>query len=115
LRICGSGWLVCYSYIGICFAIKADFVCFIVTADSERMPRGKNKKSSKRPVYQVEKTKEINPFELKVNRQKHEVLGRKISKTDKGMPGMSRSKAIKKVCMYMYLSGRGPAYSGPIR
>ena len=63
------------------------------------MPRGKNKKKqfTKRPVRQSEKAREVNPFELKVNRQKHEVLGRKTSKTDKGMPGVSRSKAIKKV------------------
>jgi len=63
------------------------------------MPRGKNKKKqfSKRSAHQSEKTREINPFELKVNRQKHEVLGRRISKTDKGMPGASRSRAIKKV------------------
>ena len=61
------------------------------------MPRGKNKKFSIRQK-KTEKTKEVNPFELKVNRQKHEVLGRKLSRTDKGMPGVSRSKAIKKVC-----------------
>lgn len=38
-----------------------------------------------------------NPFEVKLNRQKHHVLGRKISKYDKGKPGVSRSKAINKV------------------
>lgn len=42
-------------------------------------------------------TEKVNPFEVKFNRQKHNVLGRKISKHDKGMPGLSRSKAIKKV------------------
>jgi len=74
-----------------------------VATDFDRMPHGKNKKKfSKRPIYQSEKTREVNPFELKVNRQKHEVLGRKISKTDKGMPGVSRSKAIKKV-YYVYV------------
>jgi len=69
------------------------------------MPRGKNKKKrfSKRPVRSNEKTREVNPFELKVNRQKHEVLGRKVSKTDKGMPGMSRSKAIRKVQRLLYI------------
>ncbi|XP_053407134.1 nucleolar protein 14-like [Mercenaria mercenaria] len=40
--------------------------------------------------------KKVNPFEVKVNRQKHDVLGRKMSKFDKGMPGVSRSKATKK-------------------
>jgi nucleolar protein 14 len=41
--------------------------------------------------------KKINPFEVKVNRQKHDILGRKMSKFDKGMPGVSRSKATKRV------------------
>ncbi|NXC29146.1 NOP14 protein, partial [Campylorhamphus procurvoides] len=36
-----------------------------------------------------------NPFEVKVNRQKFDVLGRK-TKNDVGLPGVSRSKAIKK-------------------
>ncbi|XP_047426590.1 nucleolar protein 14 [Mugil cephalus] len=36
-----------------------------------------------------------NPFEVKINRKKFEVLGRK-SKHDVGLPGVSRSKAIKK-------------------
>ncbi|KFV59916.1 Nucleolar protein 14, partial [Tyto alba] len=36
-----------------------------------------------------------NPFEVKVNRQKFNVLGRK-TKNDVGLPGVSRSKAIKK-------------------
>lgn len=41
--------------------------------------------------------KKVNPFEVKINRQKHNVLGRKISKHDRGMPGLSRSKALNKV------------------
>lgn len=36
-----------------------------------------------------------NPFEVKINRKKFDVLGRK-SKHDVGLPGVSRSKAIKK-------------------
>ncbi|CAL8384955.1 unnamed protein product [Gadus morhua 'NCC'] len=36
-----------------------------------------------------------NPFEVKINRKKFEVLGRK-SKHDVGLPGVSRSKAINK-------------------
>lgn len=38
-----------------------------------------------------------NPFEIKVNKQKHKVIGKKLTKYDKGVPGVSRSKAIKKV------------------
>ena len=37
-----------------------------------------------------------NPFEVKINKQKHNILGRK-SKHDRGLPGVSRSKANKKV------------------
>ncbi len=37
-----------------------------------------------------------NPFEVKINRKKFDVLGRK-SKHDVGLPGVSRSKAIQKV------------------
>ncbi|XP_056004719.1 nucleolar protein 14-like isoform X2 [Ostrea edulis] len=43
-----------------------------------------------------ESEKKINPFEVKVNRQKQKVMGRKISKHDRGMPGLSRSKGIQK-------------------
>ena len=49
-----------------------------------------------------ESQRKINPFEVKINRQKHDVLGRKISKHDRGMPGLSRSKAIKKVNMLFF-------------
>lgn len=40
--------------------------------------------------------KKINPFEIKVNKQKHHVLGRKLSKHEIGLPGHSRSKSVKK-------------------
>ncbi|XP_031834116.2 nucleolar protein 14 homolog l(3)07882 [Nomia melanderi] len=39
--------------------------------------------------------KKLNPFEVHINRDKQNVLGRK-NKTDKGLPGISRAKAIKK-------------------
>ncbi|KOX78543.1 Nucleolar protein 14 [Melipona quadrifasciata] len=42
-----------------------------------------------------EKKKSLNPFEVHINRDKQNVLGRK-SKADKGLPGVSRAKAIKK-------------------
>lgn len=44
------------------------------------------------------KTREVtnNPFEIHTNRRKHDILGRKL-KHDKGLPGISRSKSIKKV------------------
>ena len=42
------------------------------------------------------KVKKHNPFEIHINRVKHDVVGRK-SKTDRGLPGVSRAKAVKKV------------------
>ncbi|KAJ7333629.1 nucleolar complex protein 14 [Desmophyllum pertusum] len=36
-----------------------------------------------------------NPFEIHTNKRKHDILGRKL-KNDRGLPGISRSKAIKK-------------------
>ncbi|BES96458.1 Hypothetical protein NTJ_09270 [Nesidiocoris tenuis] len=41
------------------------------------------------------KSKAINPFEIRVNRQKFNVLGRTL-KTDRGRPGLSRAKSINK-------------------
>lgn len=38
----------------------------------------------------------LNPFEVRINKKKHDVLGQK-SKSDKGLPGVARSKAVKKV------------------
>lgn len=62
---------------------------------------GKAPKKKKSLADKVRKTKtsiEIknNPFEVKINRKKFDVLGRK-SKHDVGLPGVSRSKAITKV------------------
>ena len=63
---------------------------------------GKKKKTSSDQVRQKRKqtAKKTNPFEVKVNRQKHHVLGRKVQKQDTGMPGVSRSKATKRVGMH---------------
>lgn len=45
------------------------------------------------------KKKSMNPFEVHVNRQKFQILGRKL-KNDRGLPGIARAKAIKKVSAY---------------
>ncbi|ELT93562.1 hypothetical protein CAPTEDRAFT_227046 [Capitella teleta] len=37
-----------------------------------------------------------NPFEIKVNKQKHNIMGRKMPKHSRGKPGVSRSKANEK-------------------
>lgn len=52
-----------------------------------------------------------NPFEVKVNRQKFNILGRK-TKNDVGLPGVSRSKAIKKVRGQQKWGGRWAAVDG---
>ena len=75
---------------------------------------GKKKKVSADHVRHKRKetNKKVNPFEVKVNRQKHNVLGRKISKQDKGMPGLSRSKATKRVnLLYFKRFGLDRVYS----
>ncbi|XP_003397298.2 nucleolar protein 14 homolog [Bombus terrestris] len=46
-------------------------------------------------IRNQQKKKSLNPFEVHVNKNKQNVLGRK-SKTDDGLPGVSRAKAIKK-------------------
>ncbi|XP_036385181.1 nucleolar protein 14 [Megalops cyprinoides] len=58
-------------------------------------PQKKNSLSDK--VRRTKTSTEIknNPFEVKINRKKFDILGRK-SKHDVGLPGVSRSKAIKK-------------------
>lgn len=60
---------------------------------------GKTKKGPKKGTSDARKRTEpqktLNPFEVHVNRQKFQVLGRKL-KTDRGLPGVARAKALKK-------------------
>ncbi|XP_072026375.1 nucleolar protein 14-like isoform X2 [Amphiura filiformis] len=51
-----------------------------------------NVRTSKKGASDVK----TNPFEIRINKQKHQILGRKISKHDRGLPGVSRGKAVKK-------------------
>lgn len=37
-----------------------------------------------------------NPFEVRVNKRRYDILGRKV-KHEKGNPGVSRSRGLKKV------------------
>ena len=39
----------------------------------------------------------MNKFELKINKNKNKVLGQNPTKHDRGMPGLSKSKSLKKV------------------
>ncbi|KAM9793148.1 nucleolar protein 14 isoform X1 [Syngnathus typhle] len=61
------------------------------------MGKTAKKRSVADKVRKVKTSTEIknNPFEVKINRKKFDVLGRK-SKHDVGLPGVSRSKAINK-------------------
>ena len=44
------------------------------------------------------KTKQVkeNPFEVRINKRRYDILGRKL-KHEKGNPGVSRSRGLKKV------------------
>lgn len=63
-----------------------------------KMGKPPKKRNLSDKVRKAKTTKEIknNPFEVKINRKKFDVLGRK-TKHDVGLPGVSRSKAITKV------------------
>ena len=61
------------------------------------MPLNTRKRSRSNNVAITKKKKAaVNPFEIRLNRKKHEVIGQK-NKNDVGRPGLSRSKAIEKV------------------
>ncbi|KYN22448.1 Nucleolar protein 14 [Trachymyrmex cornetzi] len=53
----------------------------------------KTKKKNLSESVQQKNKKQLNPFEVHINRDKQKVLGRK-SKNDHGLPGISRAKAI---------------------
>lgn len=71
------------------------------TALYNRMAKTKSKTGSSDNVRKRRKEKTVskktNPFELKINRQKHDIMGRKATKFDHGRPGVSRMKAMDKV------------------
>jgi len=54
------------------------------------------RKLAKKSPHSGPKEVKNNPFEIHTNKRKHDILGRKL-KHDTGLPGISRSKAIKKV------------------
>uniref|UniRef100_A0A8D0CT21 NOP14 nucleolar protein homolog (yeast) n=2 Tax=Sander lucioperca TaxID=283035 RepID=A0A8D0CT21_SANLU len=62
-----------------------------------QMGKAPKKRSMADKVRKTKTSTEIknNPFEVKINRKKFDILGRK-SKHDVGLPGVSRSKAINK-------------------
>jgi len=63
------------------------------------MPVNRKRKGSRpEKVSSAKKAKvTINPFEVRRNRKKHDVIGQKSTRDSTGRPGLSRSKAIDKV------------------
>ncbi|GJQ87328.1 hypothetical protein Trydic_g17376 [Trypoxylus dichotomus] len=60
------------------------------------MARPKNKRNQTSNQSQKQQTKKkLNPFEVHVNKEKLKVLGKR-NKNDRGLPGISREKALKK-------------------
>lgn len=63
--------------------------------------RFKGRPGGEKVPFNKTKEKKHNPFEIHINRVKHDVVGRK-SKLDRGLPGVSRAKAVKKVSRTTY-------------
>ncbi|CAH1404285.1 unnamed protein product [Nezara viridula] len=59
------------------------------------MVKHKKKNLAERVNLKTNIKRSSNPFEVHVNKQKFNVLGRQL-KTDKGLPGVSKAKALKK-------------------
>ncbi|XP_045582443.1 nucleolar protein 14 isoform X2 [Procambarus clarkii] len=55
----------------------------------------KPKNTQDRRQLEGKQEKKLNPFEVHINRVKHDIVGRK-SKDDRGLPGVARAKAVKK-------------------
>jgi len=82
---------------------------------SKRQSKGNSKPKTKKPYRDPGKRRnatdfsakvqkpEDNPFEIRINRKKHDNLGR-VNKNERGRPGISRSKAVEKVKFYNLLS-----------
>ena len=63
---------------------------------SNRQPGGDAvKKKSEEKKKEKPVAQNMNPFEVKINKQKFQVLGRP-TKHERGLPGVSRAKALKK-------------------
>ncbi|OTF73396.1 nucleolar protein 14-like protein [Euroglyphus maynei] len=63
------------------------------------MTKNQAKKRSKIEIKKAEESRlknEINPFELRHNKIKHKVLGRKVAKNEFGKPLINRNRAYKK-------------------
>jgi len=67
------------------------------------MPLNTRRKRSRSNNVAITKKRKatVNPFEVRLNRKKHQVIGQKTKSDGAGRPGLSRSKAIEKVETYV--------------
>lgn len=61
----------------------------------------KKRKASESVKNHVVRKKQLNPFEMHINRKKHNVIGKDL-RNERGIPGISRAKALKKVYALLY-------------
>lgn len=71
--------------------------------------KGKHKGSGSAKTFDTKKEKKINPFEIHINRVKYDVVGRKTTE-DRGLPGVARAKALKKVRIAFWCSEIGDLF-----
>ena len=76
--------------------VKLLHVLQFISRDMGKRKRGDSVRKTRQKKRLQSDEKRVNPFEVRVNRKKHDVLGQR-SKSDRGLPGVSRSKAIQKV------------------
>lgn len=68
------------------------------TFSSKKKPNNAKAASSKKEDEKAKTnstSQPVNPFEVKINKQKFQILGRP-TKHERGLPGVSRAKALKK-------------------
>ncbi|KAF7490260.1 Transcription initiation factor TFIID subunit 8 [Sarcoptes scabiei] len=61
-----------------------------------RIESKKRSRIEKRKIHEAKTRNEINPFELRHNKIKHQIVGRKIAKNEFGKPLINRNRAFKK-------------------
>ena len=85
--------------------LASSLAVFSVLLFVARMGTKKKRRSKRISSGRVSLSKEpsINLFEVRVNRKKHDILGQRL-KSDRGLPGISRSKAIQKVCHLVFVN-----------
>ena len=75
---------------------------------------GRKRSRSSNVAFTKKKKISLNPFEVRLNRKKHEVIGQKNKSDAGGRPGLSRSKAIEKVRIHNFVYPRVHIWVTPI-